>query len=287
VNGAFSGGPGGENQKTGLWMKGYGLFSHESSVSAAPGFNATAGGVVVGGQWAVNKRLTLGAALNYAQINVDFANADGLEQVSQFKGAAYARYQDGDVFLRGLVGVSSNRYDVARIVDPMTTAEGKYSGTGAAGFAEGGKAFGLSPDTTITPSLRLGYIGTRLGGFEETGADGLDLTVNSANLDAFSSLLGVKAEHRFALGEGSQLIGALSLGWEHQFLQTAESVDATYAIGPTHVISGNALPRDGAVVSAKIGGEALARVRYFIGYEVKITGTYTEQTAGAGFKITF
>lgn len=292
VTGAFSGGAGpdaddGAGQRSGLWVKGYGLFSREGDGEAAPGFNATAGGIIGGAQWASGGGLTAGAAFSYARVDATFASAEGLEEITQFKGAAYARYEGGGMFLRGLVGISSDSFHTARMADPVTVAQGRFSGTGGAGFAEAGRAFAFGPGVTVTPSLRLGYVGARVGGFDETGAQGLDLAVSGASLDSFASIAGVRFEKTFTLGETSQMTGAVGLGWEHQFLQAAETLDAAYAGGPQTPIAGNSMSRDGAIVSVKITGAAGATVHYFLGYDVKVAGTYSDQTASAGLKFIF
>jgi subtilase-type serine protease len=289
LTGAFAGGVAadGAGQRSGLWVKGYGLFSHEGDGEAAPGFNATAGGIIAGAQWAAGNGVTAGAAFSYARVDATFTSAEGVEEVTQFKGAAYARYEGGGLFLRGLVGISSDSFQTARMADPQTVAQGRFSGTGGAGFAEAGRSFAFGPGVIVTPSLRLGYVGARVGGFDETGAQGLDLAVSGASLDAFASTAGVRFEKTFVLGETSQITGAVSLGWEHQFLQTAQTLDAAYAGGPETLIAGNVVSRDGAVVSVKVTGVASGKVHCFLGYDVKVAGTYSDQTASAGLKFIF
>jgi len=290
VAGAFAGGPGSSvddtHPRSGMWLKGYGLFAHEDDGGIAPGFTANTGGIIVGAQTALNDAVTVGAAANYAQVSVSFDDAEGAEHVDQFKAAAYVRYEDGALYIRGLVGVSTSQFHVARMADPTTVAEGRFSGTGGAFFAEIGRAIDLDY-ITVTPSLRLGYVGARVGGFDETGAQSLDLTVSSAGLDSFTSLAGIKIEKTFRLGEGSAFNTAVNFGWEHQLLDTAETLDAAYAGGPTNFIAGDELPRDGLVVGVKLGGQALGRVHWFAGYDIKLAGPFTDQTAAAGLKVRF
>ncbi len=290
VAGAFAGGPGSDpgdgRQRTGMWLKGYGLFAHEDDGGAAPGFNATTGGIIVGAQWAVNDEVTVGAAVNYASVSVDFADAEGAEHIGEFRAAAYARYETGALYIRGLAGVSTSQFDVARMADPQTVAEGRFSGTGGAFFAEIGRALDMSY-VTITPSVRMGYVGARVGGFDETGAQSLDLAVGGASLDTFTSLASLKIEKRFELGEGSSFTAAVTVGWEHQFLDTADTVGAAYAGGPETFITGTDLPRDGTVIGVKLSGKAVGVVNYFLGYDVKLAGPYTDQTAAAGLRVRF
>jgi len=269
-----------------LWLKTYGLFANEGS-GAAPGFSASAGGIVGGVEGRTGHDVTLGATVAYDGVNVSFADANGAERVSQVKAAAYARYESGATFASLLAGGDWSTYSAARVVDPTTAASAHFSGTGGAVFAEAGHVFAISTDATLTPSARLGYVDTGLGGFSETGADDWDLSVNAAHLRSLDSVVGMKAEKTFRLGDGSLLAASVSAGWDHQFLDTRELVGAAFADGTPEIIAGTTLPRDGAVFTVRMGGVAAGRVRYFVSYDVKVDGLYSDQTAGAGVKIAF
>ena len=140
----------------------------------------------------------------------------------------------------------------------------------------------LSPTANITPSLRLGYAESRLGGFAESGAGLSDLTLDAASLRSLTSVVGVKAEKRF----GSSVYASVSVGWEHQFLDTRESVGATFADSDTTTIVGTPLSRDGAVFGLRLGGQA-GTLHWGVSYDVKVDGLYSEQTAAAGLKVSF
>lgn len=115
-----------------------------------------------------------------------------------------------------------------------------------------------------------------------------DLTVGAATMRSLTSQVGLRAEHRFDLGEGSGLAGQVSVVWEHQFPDTAESLQASYQQDLTpRTFTGDALPRDAAVIDVKLTGQAARRVQYFLGFDVKLDGAFSDETAAGGLRIRF
>jgi len=212
-------------------------------------FDFSSYNITVGLDYRFLEHLTLGAAVNYFNIDSEFDNkptvAGGDLDSDGWGGALYGTYYQDNFYIDGLVGYAASAYDVRRnIVIPSHTSVSPINETakaspdskdyslsigGGYSFNQGGLTYG--------PYARATYMKVAIDDYQEQGAEvsGLNLNVAGQDWKSFTTVLG--AQFSYAL---SRKFGVLlpqgRLGWVHQFENDAQNMTATYVTDPNNVV---------------------------------------------------
>lgn len=198
-----------------FWMKTYGMFDElDKSENGAMGYKGDHYGAILGFDSFVSDSINLGLALAYTKSDIDSkGNAK-----HNLKSDIVQVYGYGDLYLNNNLkldfkaGVGFANNDGKRTLSfANKTAKSSYdSNIYMAGLGLG-YDINLS-NLQITPFLRADYIYVKDDGYTETGADMLNLKVNSNDYDSLLLRLGVKGSYKVADKFG--LFGDVSLGVE-------------------------------------------------------------------------
>ncbi len=193
--------------------------------------------------------LVLGAALNYYDMNSDFATSatvsgGGIDS-DGWGGFLYGSYYGDNFYVDGLAGYASSDYSVVRsILIPSNTNVPGINETAVANPESDDITWSLgagyqfnSGNLTYGPFARLTYTDVDVDGYRESGAteSGLALSVESQSWKSLTSVLGA----RFS-ASSNQSFGVLSpqarLAWVHEFENDSKLINATYVYDPRNNI---------------------------------------------------
>ena len=124
-------------------------------------------------------------------------------------------------------------------------------------YGEMGYRWEMAEESNLTPFLGLSLAQANLDSFTEDDpyGTGAALRIHSSDADSVASRLGLRFMGDWAMGAGS-FIPELSVAWEHEFDDTRQSVDMSFAGGPSgtdfSVVSAET-DRDSALV--EVGGK--------------------------------
>lgn len=192
-------------KRNGGWAKAFGNIANQDDRDGVAGYDSHTYGVAVGMDNKVTETVRLGAALSYANSDVD-GNDSGNSQsdIDSYQVAVYGSYEPGKYYVEGQVAYAYNKVDTSRQITfggLNRTASGsydanQYTATLGAGVPLKQNAF------TITPKAGLFYSYTDPDKYTETGAGALNLEVTPDATSILEGSLGVVAayDHKTSAG---------------------------------------------------------------------------------------
>ena len=192
----------------------------------------------LGGDYRLNDRNLVGAILSYGSSEVDFdvtsAVPGGGIDSDSWGVTLYGSHMADAYYIDGLVGYSSADYDVERkIVLPGFTSRTARGDTesDAVMISVGGGMDVSRGQLTYGPYARLAYQLTDVDGYTETGANGLNLTVEDQEWKSLTSVIGARGSYAHSAAWGV-LVPQARLGWVHEYKNDRQVTSAFFAVDP-------------------------------------------------------
>jgi len=228
-----------EDQNWSPFVDANGVFASANSGGTLDTYNAQNGGVTTGGMYKFLPNLMAGAYAGYQYTHAGYDGSTSMEDnaarfglLASWAGDTCYRNTD-NIYLNGLVGGQMHNYNVDRQIvfsDINRTANatptaGEFDSAVQVGynFREGGFTFGPQA------SLQYTYLG--VNSFDESGADSLDLNVDSFNSSSMMFTLGGQGAYRIEVDEDFAVIPMASASWQHECLQNPYGIQSAFATG--------------------------------------------------------
>ncbi|HLJ64515.1 MAG TPA: autotransporter domain-containing protein, partial [Stellaceae bacterium] len=269
----------------GLWARGYGVVGDGPAAGAAPSFQIGREGLVVGGDWQLNDHIIVGIAADYDHTNASFSDASST-RLDAYQAAAYAGWGEGPWYATGLLGAGINEFSTTRQLAPFGfagAATASPSGETYETYGEAGYHLRLGR-AALVPYLGVGYTRAQIDAFTEAGGFGA-LAVSAGSSDSLATTLGARVSAAIDLG-GGKLVPELRVGYRHEFLDAAQSLNASFATTPFSA-SGANFGRDTALIGVGVTGEVTGTTRVFLDYDGALTGSFQQHAFSAGVKVRF
>ncbi|MFO1123816.1 MAG: autotransporter outer membrane beta-barrel domain-containing protein, partial [Hyphomicrobiales bacterium] len=304
-----------EPKRFAVWARGFGSWNSLDGDSEAPGFDEDQYGVIFGADYSFTEDWFAGLAGGYFNSNGDFDNwgkapgasidYDGLQL------ALYGGYDNSVYYARGVVSYGNYDGDSHRYIQGVgvtSSSGGGVGGVGGAGgsaidpagdpssdvisfYGETGYRFALAEETHIAPFLGLSLAHADLDGFTEKDPlhTGAALTVHGSDADSVASVLGLRLDSEYVMGSGT-LYPEVSVAWTHEFGDTHQTVDMSFADGPPGAnfrVVGSDVSRDAVVIDA--GARMVINDSFELGlfYDGWFSGDYTSNAVTARFGYRF
>ena len=199
------------------------------------GFNFRTRGVTAGADYRYSSAVVFGSALGYARSNVNLdANGGGLDASGLSLSLYGTYYRTQSLYLDAVLNYAGNNYDQTRNIDYtigtahiQKTARSDTTGKLLALSVGGGYEFAASNGASADVSLRLHRLASTIDGYNETGADELDLTLSEQTIRVLTSSLGMRGSWPLSLKWGV-LIPQADLSWEHEFNDSAHQIQGNF-----------------------------------------------------------
>ncbi len=183
-----------------MWFKPFYTYSDQNNKNGVTGFNTEGYGSVVGIDAATGKDWRVGLAASYAYAKVGGNNSKNKVNINSYGITSYASYVlDQKTEMNFQIGVGYNKNDSKRIISfggLNRVARADYNSWNTQVSVGIGHVIDLAKNTTFAPSLRLDYVLLKNEKYTETGADGLNLKVDSQTVNQFIPELGGKIRQR-------------------------------------------------------------------------------------------
>ncbi len=213
----------------GAFVDGNGIFATANSAGALQDYHSQSGGVAAGASYKWNDNIATGVYAGYQGLKAQYDNGSRLtDNAVRFGG--FGTFGLGGWYLNGLAGGAWHTYDVDRAIE-FGTIDRTANGKPGAGEFDVALATGYDIKTgrfTFGPvtSMQYTYIGVQ--GFNETGADALNLGVNRYNASSLLYSLGGQVAYRWEIGKKFAVTPMLSASWQHEFMQNAYPINAAF-----------------------------------------------------------
>ena len=239
--------------KNGLWLNGFGAWGDQEATPGFSGFSFGTGGATLGYDHTFREHLTTGLSLGYAHTDVNLGDNEGTGRIQSLSGSLYGSYFTTNAYLEGAASYLHNWYDNERqlVIGAIArTATSQHEADAAAVYLGAGYAFPLGA-WGLGPVGALRYVYLAEAGFQETGADALDLQVAHRGTHSLVSELGLRLTGVLPTRYGTWLpeVGA---AWSYDFDVDDHMITSAYAGAPNAVFSvqGQPVARNGALARA-------------------------------------
>ena len=214
-----------------VWLRPFGAFANQGTVSGVSGYSASGGGMAAGMDGVLDTGGLLGGVVAYSGTSITGGNSlvpNSLDVSTWQVGLYGAQALAGDLNLSWQLDLGYNRNSETRNIAFMgTQTSADYDGwTGHAGIALS-RRFQLSPDVSVSPVLRVDYAQVQAGAYSESGAGPLDLSVSAQTYRELMLTAAVTAG--YSLAPGLVLTGHAGVGYNA--LNDQVSISAAYAGG--------------------------------------------------------
>ncbi|WP_051390303.1 autotransporter outer membrane beta-barrel domain-containing protein [Bradyrhizobium sp. Ec3.3] len=235
-----------------VWMKPFGGIVRQGSLDGVPGYNASGGGVAVGADAAISPRAMLGGVFAYSRQAITgsedaIPNRLAIDSYQLGLYGAYAVSRDLHVDAQ-LDGALNDNGESRSLTFINNTAAGNYRSYSAHVGVAVKKQIPLEVGLTLVPSFRLDYGQVRSPAYQENGAGGFSLNVDSQVYRELTLTTGLKGAYQLA--RQAYLTGEVGIGYNawNRGLQ----ISATFAGGGTSFVT-NGLNLSPWIYSAGLG----------------------------------
>jgi outer membrane autotransporter protein len=236
------GGVAGEDEglgsKLGLFVNATYNTGDKNETTREDGFDFDNWSLLGGADYRFTEKFLAGVALGYSQTKVDITRSQGTIDSDAWNVNTYATFNLDKFYIEGTLGYSRNGYDSDRNIS-YPTGTGTLVQRNAKGSTNGDQfsvGLGAGYDWplggfTLTPYGRFEYIKLSIDAFDETGARGLNLHVDSQDADSTQSAFGIRGSYVISTGLGV-LVPQASAEWIHEFANRSRNITARYVNDP-------------------------------------------------------
>jgi outer membrane autotransporter protein len=237
------------SDRLGLWMRGDYDQGKKSASNADQGYDGSQWLITGGADYRLGSDAVLGLSLARGSSSLDFnpTGQGGLSSKTWNLSVYGSSFLFGNAFMDAIVDYGRPRYRSERRilfdiggVQTDRTASGSTDGKTLSATVSGGYDFMYGP-LTVTPTVNYRYIDTRVDGFAEQGAAGLDLAYDSNRYRSATLNAGLSASYvwntRFAV-----LQPHFSVQYARELYNQIESFGISFLNDPNAGTSGAVVP---------------------------------------------
>ena len=272
------------SDRWGFFVNGSGEFVDEESTAIARGTDFTTGGITTGADYRLGDHAAVGMTAGYANTSAN-GRGDGPVKIDSGKLGLYGTVFDRGLFLNGAVGGGLNSYDTQRNTlgglargDANGTDFNALLGTGYT-YRKGGLSAG--------PIASMRYSWAGIESFTERGSLA-PLTINEQSEASLKSTAGLQSSYVFQLGKTTTLTPQLRAQWQHEYLDTARGIGASFLPGGAFTVYGPAIGRDSLLLDVGASMQLTQTVGIYSFYTGNLGGkNYTSHAINGGVQWSF
>ena len=214
---------------------------------------------------------------NYVRLPLTFPQQTVRTNDGQF--GYYLRADDGETHLLWAQSFGFDDYDSSRYIQfggINRTATANYDGWQNTQYAELGRKYAVWP-VDIEPFLALQYTYLRQNGFQETGADSLNLNVGGIDANALRGFLGARVSSEILFRHFNPIGIEFRAAWIHDYLEPTTVFNSTLVGvgGAAFGTQGLDFGRDSALIGGGLTWALTDRLQLAGNYD----GFYNTQSA--------
>jgi autotransporter-associated beta strand protein len=269
---------------TRLWTSGLAQYSTVAA-STAPGFQTAQTGAMVGLELPFRAALA-GIAVGGSGLRTSAstgAQADG----TMLHLALYGAVEASHLLFTAQLGYALIEQGVTRPLGPWATATHGDLSVGAVGGDVAGSWRLVLGDWRVEPTAGLAVVSLSAPALSEQAAP-LAQQIAGQALTSVRSLLSLPVGRRFDLGE--QMVGLRgTLGWAHEFADTAATTNAAFAFAPnvTFAVTAAAIDRDQLVLGVAADVALRQGVALTAGYQAQLGDRASTHGVRAGLRVSW
>lgn len=270
----------------------------QQETSNEAGFSGDGQGLVLGADYRLSNQLFAGIALNQHNNSADLASNTGSLTASDTGLTFYGTYSMSDLlYFDGVVNLSSQSYELERNISFTSAgqsfnekASSKPNGSALAlNLAVGWQHVWLQ-GTNLDVTGKFSYSQTSIDSFRESGAGGLNLSVDGQDINSTRLNLGASVSHPLSTTSGI-IVPQASLHWVHELDNSGQDITAHFVSDPNaNEFKYTTNERDSDFFTLGLGASMLTPggITAFIQYETLLDlDNYTQNAFSLGARMEF
>jgi len=287
------------------WMNVTGEEGEQSQSSNRVGFSYQTGMITGGGDCQISPKLKIGFGVGYLRDHLGWNASAGAAEINNAQLGVYSSYQLSDYFLNGSLtggyhwssaqrnlnfageGIAVLTGTVTEILVVDSTASSNPNGENVGLNFVGGKNFQFN-EWNLTPSAQILYFYSRVGSFNEGGADDLDLDLQYFSAQTIRTQLALLLGKKFNLKQGSVIKANIQLGWAHNFPLDNRVITASFPVlGGTFSVNGFNQQTNELLASANLTSQVTKKFWINAQYIADLSHGFNSQSLSLIFKYYF
>ncbi|WP_018184386.1 autotransporter domain-containing protein [Kaistia granuli] len=271
-----------------FWSQAYGSWGHSDGDGNVAKLDRSTGGVLVGYDRSFGQDWLIGAAAGYSRSSFDLDDRASTGDSDNYHLLAYAGGSFAALNVRLGASYSWNEVDTTRNVALpgfFEQVKADYSAGTTQLFGELSHDFAVGPATTLSPFAGLAYVHLSTDGYNETGGSAA-LGVDSSNQSVTYGTLGVRADHKIAVGGvGVTLQGAAA--WQHAWGDVTPVSTLAFAGGDAFQVTGAPIAEDALLLKAGFDVDVAAGAKFGLFYAGQIASDAADNSVQGRFSVSF
>lgn len=278
------------------WINVTGEQGEQTSAMDQVGFSYQTGLLAGGVDCEIYPQLNFGIGAGYLQDHVGWNSSAGNASIYNAKLGIYANYLIAEYFFKGAitngfswssaqrhidfsgVGLAALTGLVTDVLDVNRTAVSHPTGQNLGLYLMGGKKIKLNT-WKLKPLAMLSYFYSRQGGFDETGANDINLSVEPFNAQTIRMQLAMVLDKVLNLKPDVLIETSLKLGWAHNFPLDHRTIRAgLVGLDGSFSVNGNSDETNELLAGAKISGMVNKKTRIAAQYYADLSHGFNSQT---------
>jgi len=280
--------------KEGVWARGVGLFDYTAADpgSGSPSSEANTGGFQLGYDHAFGNAWLAGLSGGYTQTDLTVGDRSSSGQIHGNQLGLYARYAPAAWFFNGSFSFVQNANDMTRTltIGPLQEqALADFHSRVYSTFLEAGYAWVPQTAYSLQPSVSLRESHFHQNGYTETGAPGLDLSVDPQTLDSLASSLGARLTRTFRRRSDHPSLIGVRAAWQHEWADNVPLLSAQFADAPGTHFTAQGTPQSRDAADLGLDGRVIItqNLQLFADYSDILSPGRNTQTIMGGLRILF
>jgi subtilase-type serine protease len=283
-----------EQRRWGAWLDGYGLFGDVDGNSNSASNDWTLGGVLGGVDVRLGKGGLLGLAGGYGKLDTAMNGRSSTGEADVYQGMLYGGYVWERFYIGALARYAYDDFDSKRRIAFGSAihraAKADFNGQEAGAYVEGGGVAFAPAGVQFEPMASFHYTWLEHDSFRESGAQSVDLEVDSESWDSLLGTVGLRVHKTFWMERDKSLrfVPEIWARYAHQFGDRDRPVTASFSgdsSGERFRVAGAEVGREGGIIGAGWSVTAGTRLSAFIYYDVSLNENLVAHALAGGFLV--
>lgn len=217
----------------GLWMQAFNARASQDQIKDDEGYDLALSGFIIGHDILTNKDHILGASLAYVSSQLESGSNLKNTQIDSFHLSFYNNLTFKKFFLNHILALTYNQYSANKTISSVNQKSiAHFNGQAYSTQLNAGFNHDITTQFSITPQLSATFITSNIDGYQEQGANSLNLNVNkiSANfLELSPSLKFSYHTQPFLFPEFNKITTNITLSYAKAIINDAPTTISHFA----------------------------------------------------------
>jgi uncharacterized protein with beta-barrel porin domain len=219
--------------KESFWAQGFGGSISQKQIADDDAYKINSAGIAFGLDKKISKETTIGASFSLAKASAKYLDSSKQNLIDIYQVNFYGGKNFGKYFIDSVGALALSQFDSSRTINATNAnAFAKYYGQTYALKIKSGFVNRFKNGFNITPEASLNFLHNNISGYNEQGADELNLKVGAVSANFLEARAGLNFGYVtkiLELPEFRKFAAALKFSYGHAFINDAPSTIASFS----------------------------------------------------------